>query len=283
MERYNGSTDCLIGTLSIDGQNFQNNNSCIYTTKSGSDGDSETVNRTNYRNLSYHTIDGILYHISPTEEELKAAEKNGVTPNLPININRSVEFVTKKGNIVTIKYPNFFRMNATNIDEVREWLRQDSEKQWQEILQKENQTEQSDVDAQISENILKAKNLPERFDWNDYISDELITQVLQAKNWLHPDITKKYRDTIEASLSYSGNPSNGNIFSKIPQISEKTEKTYEIAYFGLSDVNPGGSDTNDDIKNLLADYNQKMSAIHGYNITEQEKFSQNNPSSSAQC
>ena len=166
------------------------------------------VNYTNYRTLKYHTIDGVLRHISPTQEEISAADKNGVTPNLPIDINRSIEFLTKKGNIARLQYPNFFRMQATTVDEVRSWLRDDANKQWTTIFEKENSTTQSDNEATIAENVLKAKSLPAKFDWNDYISDELIIQILQAKNWLHPDITKKYQDTIEGVLSYSGMPAN---------------------------------------------------------------------------
>ena len=41
-------------------------------------------------------------------------------------------------------------------------------------------------------------------DWNTYISDEMIQKILQAKNWLHPDISLKYRRAIESLLSYSG-------------------------------------------------------------------------------
>lgn len=40
-------------------------------------------------------------------------------------------------------------------------------------------------------------------DWNTYISDEMIQKILQAKNWLHPDISLKYRRAIESLLSYS--------------------------------------------------------------------------------
>lgn len=95
--RYSTNTACLVGAISIDGQKIENNNSCVYTYKEGGkDGETYTVNNTNYRNLNYHTIDGILYHISPTNDEIAAAESNGVTPNLPINIDRSVEFLTKK-------------------------------------------------------------------------------------------------------------------------------------------------------------------------------------------
>lgn len=106
-KRYNGETECLVGSLTVDNQERKNNKPCIEMVHGGDDG-SEQVNFTNYRDLRYHTIEGILYHISPTEQEIAAAESAGVTPNIPVNINRSVEFLTKKGNTVTVQYPNFF-------------------------------------------------------------------------------------------------------------------------------------------------------------------------------
>lgn len=240
---------------------------------------------TNYRTLNYHTIDGILYHISPTEEEIAAADENGATPSLPININRSVEFLTKKGNIATIAYPNFYRMDATTVEGVRAWLREDANRQWNEILARENATNQSEFDANISENILGAKNLPQNFDWNDYISDELIVQILQAKNWLHPDITKKYQDSVESMLSYSQSPSNGNILQKIPATSAETEKMYEIAYLGLSSVAPMGDDSQDDFSSVQNDYAAKLAAIQGFNITDDSSLAatESSVSSSAHC
>ena len=40
-------------------------------------------------------------------------------------------------------------------------------------------------------------------DWNTLISDEVLIQVLQAKNWLHPDVSEKYQKLITSDLSYS--------------------------------------------------------------------------------
>lgn len=283
MNRYSGSTRCMVGDLIIDGKKFSNHNECIEYHRW--DDEDVRVNYTNYRNLNYHTIDGILYHISPTDEEFKAAEDNGATPSIPVNINRSVEFLTKKGNIAKIQYPNFYKMSAKTVDEVRAWLAEDSRRQWNAILETENSTTQSDFDANISENILGAKNLPTEFDWNDYISDELIVQILQAKNWLHPDVSKKYQDAVESMLSYSGNARNDDILQKMPAISEKSEKTYDIAYLGLAPILPNDGDSSEDVNAIKNDYITKLAAIHGYNISENN--SQNtasaNVSSSTQC
>lgn len=210
-----------------------------------------------------------MYHISPTQDEISAADANGVTPNLPINIVRSVEFVTKKGNIAKIEYPNFYKSSATSVEEMRAWLKSESDRQWNAIVQKENQTSQTEDEAKIATDVLLAKDLQPTFDWNNFISDELITQIIQAKNWLQPDVTKKYQNSVESLLSYSHAPRDGKIFEKIPDISAKTDTMYDIAYLGLSSITPTGEGKNDQIASIQGDYTSKLSAIHGLNISEQ--------------
>ena len=61
----------------------------------------------------------------------------------------------------------------------------------------------------------------------------MIEKIIQAKNWLNPDIAVKYKKAIESMLSYS----HENIAvtprietaPKIPALSNE----YEIAYLGL--------------------------------------------------
>lgn len=139
-----------------------------------------------------------------------------MTPNLAIDTTRSIEFQTPKGNIVTLTYPNFFRANVKNKDDVRKFLTEESEKQWKKILEIESKTSLSDAEKQVNNEIFKINNLSENlndFDWNNYISDEDIMKMLQAKNWMHPDVSQKYKQTIETMLSYSG------------KYTEKTENT----------------------------------------------------------
>jgi hypothetical protein len=58
--------------------------------------------------VSYHTIPSLLRHVSPTSAEIEAAKNTNITPSLPIDMVRYVEFLTPKGNIARINYPNFF-------------------------------------------------------------------------------------------------------------------------------------------------------------------------------
>lgn len=72
-------------------------------------GDTESsVDTTTYENQIFHTIPSLLHHISPTDDEIAAAKQNGVTPSLPVDMIRYVEFLTPKGNIAHLTYPNFF-------------------------------------------------------------------------------------------------------------------------------------------------------------------------------
>lgn len=93
--RYNGESDCLVGSIYIDGkETLKNNKPCKQNISL--DGEMLSLDETNYRTLKYHTITGTLLHASPTKEEISAAMTNGATPSLPVDVNHSLEFLTKK-------------------------------------------------------------------------------------------------------------------------------------------------------------------------------------------
>lgn len=99
--------NCLVGTITVDGSIIaEKDNEC--TLQAGADG--TLNNNTTYRSIVYHTIDSLSHHTSPTVEELAAAKKNGSTPSLAIDTKRYVEFITPKGNVARIEYPNFFQV-----------------------------------------------------------------------------------------------------------------------------------------------------------------------------
>lgn len=118
-----------MGEIVLDGQVIEKSDrSC--TMLVGSAEDSTMGDKTTYRDIVYHTIDGISHHTSPTIEELAAAKKNGATPSLAIDTVRYIEFVTPKGNIARLEYPNFFRASGNTVAELRDWLHKESERQW---------------------------------------------------------------------------------------------------------------------------------------------------------
>lgn len=98
--------DCHYGSLYVDGtQIIKKKNLCVQPA-----GDSDPINTTYFKDTYYHTISSIYKHISPTVAELAAAERAGATPSLAVDMVRYVEFVTPKGNIARLDYPNFFAL-----------------------------------------------------------------------------------------------------------------------------------------------------------------------------
>lgn len=66
-----------------------------------------------YRNMK----DSRVFHKSPTDIELTAAEKGGVTPSLPIDHDRYLTFSHTVGGEYTMQYPNLFRVDEKTIME----------------------------------------------------------------------------------------------------------------------------------------------------------------------
>lgn len=86
---------------------------------------------------------------------------------------------------------------------MRTYLKNLSEGDWNKIISKENGTTltQNESSANL---ILGAGILPSSpIDWNSLISDDVLVQILKAKNWMHPDVSKKYTDALTSDLSYS--------------------------------------------------------------------------------
>ncbi len=93
------ASSCNNGVLMLDGREIARSDStCITTLTSGvgDDTTTTTVDSTQYKNLSFHTIPSLYHHTSPTDEEIAAAMANRMTPSLPVDMVRYVEFVTPK-------------------------------------------------------------------------------------------------------------------------------------------------------------------------------------------
>lgn len=103
MATYN--TPCYQGTLIIDGKYFNDTpalsagevklgNQCIIFGNAYAG--TPDIDNTIYQNRIYHSIPSLLKHVSPTSDEISAAQANGATPSLPVDAIRTVEFLTKK-------------------------------------------------------------------------------------------------------------------------------------------------------------------------------------------
>lgn len=95
------------------------------------------MDNTVYRNYRYHTIPSLMRHVSPTPTELAAAENNPATPSLAIDVVRSLEFLTPKGARAKLTYPNLFDAPSTSIADVRAWLKNISDSDWNAIISQE--------------------------------------------------------------------------------------------------------------------------------------------------
>jgi hypothetical protein len=86
---------CTVGSLYVDGIKIKTaNNPCIETIGTGEE--STTVDNTKYIDQYYHTIPSSVYHKSPDDAEYLAAKNTGITPSLPVDKNRYLEFLTPK-------------------------------------------------------------------------------------------------------------------------------------------------------------------------------------------
>ncbi len=280
-DRYKNTTEpCLEGSIFIDGSQLVSstkNPLCVKKRRTGWGwwewGDVTTIDNTIYRNLYYHTLSWYLKHESPTQIELQEAARSGVTPNLAIDIVRSFEFQTPKGNVVSIEYPNFFRANVNTPQEVRDYLRQESQRQWDAILAQEQATTLSPLDQIVNTTVFGINPLSSGFDWNDYISDEDIVKLLQAKKWIHPDVTKKYKEAVETMLSYSHQYPRWQRSEEEnpPKITTDNSGEYEIAYLGLTPFTPDAVDGVAGFSAGQQAYNIARQKIHAINITDQEE------------
>lgn len=275
---------CFAGSISLDGKVIASiNNTCINTYTAGSDAEggtySYTVDNTRYENRYYHSIPSTVTHVSPTPEEYQAAESNATTPSLPIDEVRSLEFFTPKGNLAKFTYPNFFQVVGSDIPNVRSWLSDLSRQQWSTIIAKENASPNSPIAAYLGEKSLP----PSPIDWNDFVSDAVIQKVLQARAWLHPDVTEKYASMIESALSYSHIDVTKS-GSTMPPIIPYQSEGYDIAYLGLSSFATdilGGADGAQ--KKDMESYQMSLGELEGINLSEEDAKTNPEPKQSAEC
>ncbi len=230
------------------------------------------VDDTIHEDRYYHTIPSVWSHVSPTDEELSGAKANGITPSLAIDQIRFVEFLTPKWNIARMNYPNFFDVQWNDIASVRNWLSNISIPQWQSIINTENSTTLSSVRNSVNQ-IVAPGILPSApINWNMYVSNSMIEKILQAKNWLNPDISIKYKRAIESMLSYSHeNLSVTPFISTAPKIPPLSED-YEIAYLGLPS-SFGGDFAHGSSSTAQANYDTSIREIEGANISDESQSS----------
>ena len=198
-----------------------------------------------------------------------------------MDIKRSFEFLTEKGNIARLEYPDFFMVPSGDIASLRAWLKTFSENQWRALIIQEN-TSSPSGNQLVANNYLPAQALPAApIDWNSLISDAALEKIVQARNWLHPDITEKTKNIVETSLSYShmygGDP------TRDPPLLPETGSGYDIAYLGLKSLTPLGT-ASDETTAMENRYNTSLAAFEAVNMGEDGVASPESAyKASAQC
>lgn len=183
---------------------------------------------------------------------------------------RSVEFLSPKGNIVSFTYPNFFKAPGNTIAELRSYLKNLSDTEWKRAIDAENAITLRPAELEAN-TILGAGTLPASpIDWNTLVSDEVLTRVLQARHWNHPNVSEKYKKLVVSNLSYS-HTLGGDTAYDLPQIPGSRDG-YEIAYLGLTDFIPTASDTVGGTRNTTDEkYIEQMVTLDAINIAEADK------------
>ena len=142
---YRDLGPCLKGSLFLDGKGVSSvDNSC-------------DRDNTVYRDISFHTIDSMVHHTSPSLDELNAATENGVTPSLPVDMTRAVEFVSPMGAAVMLRYPNFFTLPMdVSVDELKAFIKNDLDNQWNWMNYKDGTTGIKNDEIRIAKEYLDA-------------------------------------------------------------------------------------------------------------------------------
>lgn len=220
----------------------------------------DTIDITDYEDMDFHTIPSLMKHVSPTNEELNAAQSSGITPSIPVDMVRYVEFYTPKGNVARINYPNFFDIPSPDVASARIWLKNLADTEWQKIINAENTTSNSAKYTKAN-GYLSAGTIPASpVDWNSYVSDDMLLKIIQARHWLHPDISEKYRKSIEAMLSYSHENTLVTPLEYTPPKIPTSSHEYEIAYLGLPD-SFAADFSQATYSNSMAEYEAKLREI----------------------
>ena len=209
-----------------------------------------------FTEYSYRFIPSSITHTSPTYDELTEQINNMITPNLPIDKDRYIDFISAKWNYKKVLYPALFRLwvwedESLNEESIRENLKKVLDEKSQEInalITSENPEELQGGDIEIY-NLLKDGVYPDTdIDIYAYIeskADKEITLDSQTKTTSYLDalnfalywnnlsnISAKYQFVIDHYLSDQF--LRDDISFPLP----KNKKLYEIAYLWA----PGDSD-----------------------------------------
>ncbi len=154
---------------------WENNNSWVWKTYNSSD-------RTD---VNYKFIPSYVEHKSPSIEELNKQLDNMMTPSLPVDRDRYIDFIWVKWDYIKINYPYLFRLNLPqwvelnfdNIDAELKKVLQDKSNEINNIIANSDLNSMSAKDREIY-NLLKTADLPNAsIDLYNFLKSKPWTQI----------------------------------------------------------------------------------------------------------
>lgn len=202
----------------------------------------------NIKNYHFHKISSWIEHKAPNSDELYKQTQYMISPNLPIDKDRYIDFIAADDTYAKIKYPYLFRLgtdtdlwfnlqNAKN--DLKVYLDQKS-REINELIQEKNPSKLTGMERQIYE-LLKNGDYPQA---NIDLYAELLKKPDQELDILWEKKTLSYVDTVVFSIlwnnltsvsakyafvfeNYLSDQFGGNDFNfYLP----KNKRQYEIAY-----------------------------------------------------
>ena len=139
------------------------------------DGDFLTIH-----NVIFKKIPSYIIHKSPTSKELYSEIKNTVTPDLPIDKVRYIDFISARWNYKKIEYPEFFKfinsdsnnVNLLNIWKKFDYILKTKSNEINNIIKSESPNSLTWYDKNLYKILYWNKNYPSKIDLNSFINNQ---------------------------------------------------------------------------------------------------------------
>ena len=196
---------------------------------------------------SYKKISSYIKHVSPTADEYAAQLNNQVSPSLPIDKDRYVDFISADGSYQKINYPNLFALDddtAENPEKAQQNLKAELDRVSLQIntIRNNNNPNALSWNQRSLYELLKTWDFPSR-DIDLYADFQARDLSVYSLKWDSKDIS--YTDTLSFALYWNSlnTPSAKYKFIFENYLSDqftteeeynlpKNKKSYEIAYLG---------------------------------------------------
>lgn len=250
-------------------------------------------------NLTYKSILWVVEHKSPTDAELKAQKESKVTPNLPVDEVRYVDFISATWNYEKIIYPQLFSLlsaikSTDTIEQIKAKIKESLDKKSSEINAVLTKTDVSKLSTKEKEiyNLFKVADLNIKsinlydfiknhktieFDWKNVEYADMIAMALYWNSLT--TVSGKYRFIIKNYLSSFKD-------SDKTYLLPANKSTYEIGYMtALWDAQNMHIkvDPTDKWENPFADLESQKANLDGVSTASSTTTSSSTETSTEKC